>query len=195
MYRAFLLIGAPGSGKGTQGKIIGSIPGFFHIACGDIFRSLDLRSDLGKLFWDYSSRGQLVPDRIVMEMWQSYLSKMVTLGRFKPEIDHLILDGIPRNLAQAEMLNQQLNVIKVFHLHCPDRNALIDRMRKRAIKENRFDDASEEIILKRLAIYETETKPIIDFYGSDKLVTIDSTQFPYKVLRDILNRVDTSEPL
>ena len=60
-YKCVLLFGAPGSGKGTQGKIIGTIPGFFHTACGDIFRSLDLSSDMGRIFWEYSSRGQLVP--------------------------------------------------------------------------------------------------------------------------------------
>ena len=60
-YRTILLFGAPGSGKGTQGKILGSIPGFFHCACGDVFRSLDLKTEIGQAFLAYSSRGELVP--------------------------------------------------------------------------------------------------------------------------------------
>ena len=54
-YKCILLVGAPGAGKGTQGKILGSIPGFYHLACGDVFRSLDLTSSLGKKFMEYSS--------------------------------------------------------------------------------------------------------------------------------------------
>ena len=53
-YKTILLFGAPGSGKGTQGKILGAIPGFFHTACGDIFRSLDLSSEMGRIAWEYS---------------------------------------------------------------------------------------------------------------------------------------------
>ncbi len=61
-YKTILLFGAPGAGKGTQGKILGKVPGFYHLACGDVFRSLDMGSDLGRSFMEYSSRGELVPD-------------------------------------------------------------------------------------------------------------------------------------
>jgi len=90
-YKAFLIFGAPGSGKGTQGRIIGSIPGFYHLACGDVFRSLDTSSELGQKFLSYSSEGKLVPDDITISLWKEYLSKMQTLGRYKQEIDHLVL--------------------------------------------------------------------------------------------------------
>ncbi len=63
-YRTLLIFGAPGSGKGTQGKALGSVPRFFHCACGDVFRSLDTRTKLGQAFLDYSSRGELVPAEI-----------------------------------------------------------------------------------------------------------------------------------
>lgn len=191
-YRTFLIFGAPGSGKGTQGKILGTIPGFYHLACGDVFRSLDLRSDVGRAFLDYSSRGQLVPDDITISLWKTQIERMITLGRFKPDIDHLVLDGIPRNVHQAQMLESELIVRKVFHLSCPDRAKLVERLRRRALKENRFDDASDEIIQKRLQTYELESKPVLEFYGPERLVTIDSTQYPYEVLRDILAQVDTS---
>ena len=61
-FRTILLFGAPGAGKGTQGKILGTIPNFFHCACGEVFRSLQSDSALGPTFIDYSGRGQLVPD-------------------------------------------------------------------------------------------------------------------------------------
>ena len=191
-YRTFLLFGAPGSGKGTQGKILGTIPGFYHLACGDVFRSLDLRSEVGRAFMDYSSKGQLVPDDITISLWKTQIERMITLGRFKPDIDHLVLDGIPRNVHQAQILESELIVRKVFHLSCPDREKLVERLRRRALKENRFDDASDEIIQKRLQTYDLESKPVLEYYGPARLETIDSTQYPYEVLRDILGRVDTS---
>jgi len=66
----YLIFGAPGSGKGTQGRALGTLPGFFHCASGDVFRSIDTRSSLGKAFVEYSSKGQLVPDEITVELWR-----------------------------------------------------------------------------------------------------------------------------
>ena len=63
-YRTYLIFGAPGSGKGTQGRTLGTIPRFFHCACGDVFRSIDTRTSLGKAFLEYSSRGSLFPMRL-----------------------------------------------------------------------------------------------------------------------------------
>lgn len=192
-YRAYLLFGAPGSGKGTQGRVIGSIPGFVHLSCGEVLRSLDLRTDAGKAFWNYSSMGKLVPDDIIYDIWTHQIDNLITLGRFKPEIDHLVLDGIPRNLDQARMLENYLNVKKVFYLHCPDQQKLVERLRKRALRENRIDDASDEIILKRLQSYETETAPVLDFYGKGRVVTIDSLKYPYQVLLEILSHIHTDD--
>jgi len=70
VYKSLLLFGAPGSGKGTQGKILGTIPGFYHCACGDVFRAVDVRSDYGKAFIEYSSKGQLVPDDITIRVYE-----------------------------------------------------------------------------------------------------------------------------
>ena len=65
-YRAILLFGAPGAGKGTQGKILGQIPNFVHFSCGDAFRNLRVDSQLGRVFMEYASKGQLVPDEVVV---------------------------------------------------------------------------------------------------------------------------------
>jgi adenylate kinase len=191
-YKSFLLFGAPGSGKGTQGKILGTIPGFFHIACGDVFRTVDMRSEYGKAFLHYSSKGQLVPDDITMGLWSSQLEGMERTGRFKPEIDFLILDGIPRNLSQAKILTGKLDVRRVFHLECPDKSLVYERLKRRALKENRLDDINDEVIARRLLVYEEETKPVLDFYGSGLITRVNAEQWPYQVLRDILNEIETN---
>jgi adenylate kinase len=184
-YITFLVMGAPGSGKGTQGKAIGAVPRFYHCACGEVFRSLDLRTPLGQKFVDYSSKGLLVPDDLTVELWQKKIDAQVLEGDFKPDIDALVLDGIPRNVNQARLMENLIDVKQVFHLSCPKREELIRRLRKRAIKDNRLDDANEEVIRKRLATYVEETKPVLDFY-SGLVTVIDALQPPVKVLQDIL---------
>ena len=185
-YRTYLVFGAPGSGKGTQGKALGSVPRFFHCACGDVFRSIDTRSKVGQAFIHYSSRGELVPDEICIALWKESIAHAVEAHRFKPELDALLLDGIPRNLEQAMLINSLIEVVKVFHLSCPDRAKLIERLRKRALKDNRLDDANEGVIRRRLETYESETKPVLQYYGPGLIQTIDATQSPARVLWEIL---------
>jgi len=185
-YRTILLVGAPGAGKGTQGKILGTVPDFYHCACGDVFRNLTIDSELGRTFVRYSSKGKLVPDKHTIRLWRENIQAQTQLGRFYPERDTLVLDGIPRNRHQAVMLSDALNVIAVFNFICPDRNKLVGRLQRRALRENRLDDTNLEVINKRLAIYEEETKPVLDYYGPKLVHTIDSTQTPINVLRDIL---------
>ncbi len=189
-YQTILLFGAPGSGKGTQGKILGTIPNFFHCACGDVFRSLSAASPLAKVFIEYTGRGQLVPDQPTIKLWRQFITNSERIGRFHPKTDVLVLDGIPRNLHQAEMLDTTLDVKAVFYLHCPNFNFLVQRLQRRALKENRLDDANLDVIRHRLKVYEQETMPVLDFYGKKRVHRIDSTQTPIKVLRDILSWVD-----
>jgi adenylate kinase len=188
-YQSLLLLGAPGSGKGTQGKILGKIPGFYHCACGDVFRAVDPRSDLGKAFIHYSSKGLLVPDDVTVALWSAQIETMEHSGRFRPESDYLVLDGIPRNLNQAKILTGKLEVRRVFHLDCPDKAKVYDRLKRRALKENRLDDISDETIRRRQEIYEQETIPVLEFYGPKLITDVDSAQQPYEVLRDILRDI------
>ena len=188
-FRTILLVGAPGAGKGTQGKILGTIPNFFHCACGDVFRNLTIDSELGRIFVRYSSKGKLVPDTYTVRLWRDNITAQTQLGRFDPERDTLVLDGIPRNLHQAKMLQDALDIVAVFNFICPDENQLSERLQRRALRDNRLDDANLEVIKKRLAIFEKETKPILDYYGPELVHTIDSTQTPINVLRDILRVV------
>jgi adenylate kinase len=188
-YRTYLIFGAPGSGKGTQGKILGAIPRFFHFACGDVFRALDTRTPLGQKFLEYSSRGELVPDDLTVQLWQARIADVVRSHTYKPDIDSLVLDGIPRNLGQAKIMQDIIEVKKVFHLGCPDRSALVSRLKKRALKENRFDDANDEVIRRRLETYDLESKPMLEFYGPGLTEEIDATQAPVKVAYDLLKTI------
>ena len=79
-----------------------------------------------------------------------------------------------------------IEVVKVFHLSCPDRSTLVERLKKRALKDNRLDDANEAVIHKRLETYEIETKPVLGYYGSALIHEIDATQSPVRVLWEIL---------
>ncbi len=186
---AFIILGAPGSGKGTQGRILGSVPRFFHCACGDVFRSLDTRTALGQQFVAYSSRGELVPDELTIQLWKAQLDNLSATHLYKPDIDFLVLDGIPRNVRQAEIIGRHIEVHQVFHLSCPNRDELARRMRKRALKENRMDDASDRVIDQRIATYELETKPILDHYPSQHVTIIDATQPPVKVLAEMIHTI------
>jgi adenylate kinase len=189
-YRTFILFGAPGSGKGTQGKTLGSIPRFYHCPCGDVFRSIDTRSKVGQAFLEYSSKGQLVPDEITVELWKEAIDAAVDGHKFKPDIDILVLDGIPRNVNQAKIMEEMIDVEKVFHLSCPNRETLFYRLKKRALKDNRLDDANEQVIQRRLETYEHESKPVLGYYNKDRIATVDATQPPAKVLFDILASVN-----
>jgi len=111
-YNTFILFGAPGSGKGTQGKTLGTIPRYYHCACGDVFRSIDTRTKVGKAFLDYSSKGQLVPDDVTVELWREAIDAAVEGHKFKPDIDTLVLDGIPRNVGQAKVMGEMIDVKK-----------------------------------------------------------------------------------
>jgi len=188
-HMCFLIFGAPGSGKGTQGEVIGRIPRFYHMACGDVFRQLDTRTEIGQEFVNYSSKGKLVPDSVTVRLWEAALNSRVDSHAYKPDIDFLVLDGIPRNLGQAEIMDEHIDVLKVFHLSCPNREELARRLRKRALKDNRMDDASDEVIERRIATYEAETKPVLEFYGADRVVEIDATKQPIEVLSEIIHSI------
>jgi adenylate kinase len=188
-YRAFLIFGAPGSGKGTQGAVLGRIPRFYHCACGDVFRGLDTRTPLGQKFVEYSSKGQLVPDDTTVALWRANMLNREDSHLFKPDIDFLILDGIPRNVEQAKILEQYIEVLQVFHLSCPNRQELYRRLRKRALKDNRLDDASDVVIEKRLRTYEEESKPLLEYYQDEKVTTIDASQHPAVVFHQMLGTI------
>ncbi len=185
-FKSFIFVGAPGCGKGTQGAILGAIPRFHHFSTGDAFRQLDTRTEIGQEFIKYSSKGELVPDELTVRFFRSQIDARIGSAQFKPDIDILILDGIPRSLQQAKLLEQHVEVLQIFHLSCPDRDELITRIRKRALKQGRLDDANEDVIRNRIQTYEDETRELLEFYGNIRS-NINANQQPIKVLDDILS--------
>lgn len=188
-FQTVLLFGAPGSGKGTQGKILGHVPGFYHLSCGEVFRTLDMSSEIGKTFMKYSSKGLLVPDDVTVKMWQHNMHARTVLSDYKPRADLLVLDGIPRNVNQAKLLEKHLNVLMIIHLVCPDKEEMIKRLRRRALKENRIDDAREDVIRKRWEVYEKETFPVLEYYPKSIIKEVNATGSPARVLEHILEWV------
>ena len=188
-FRTFLFFGAPGSGKGTQGRVLGKIPRFYHCACGDVFRNLDITSELGSVFYEYSSRGELVPDEVTVKMWAENIRAHAVIGDYKHHNDLLVLDGIPRTIEQAKLMDEYIEVLCVIHLSCNDEKEMFERLKRRALKSNRHDDADEKVIRHRWDVYEQETAPVLRHYTKDMVTDIDSLHSPAQVLHDILDVV------
>ena len=184
-YRTILLFGAPGSGKGTQGKILGQIPGFHHSATGDIFRTLDLKSEMGRKFSEYAGRGELVPDEFTINLWKQYIKGQELVNQFHPETEILVLDGIPRNVTQAKLLADTIDPVAIIYLRA-ERAKMVERLRRRALKENRFDDASDEVINRRMEVFGRETRPVLDLYPPEIIHRIDATMSQIRVLSEIV---------
>jgi adenylate kinase len=185
-FRSVLLLGAPGSGKGTQGAILKSTPGFFHFSSGEVFRRLDPESRLGRLFLEHSTRGELVPDDVVLQVWLANIQAHAVLGDFKPSRHLLLLDGIPRTVQQARLVEPHLDVLAVVHLVCHDREAMVARLRARALKENRPDDTDEKVIRRRFEVYERETRPLLDYYPRERIIAVDCEGVPARVASRVL---------
>jgi len=184
-YASILMFGGPGTGKGTQGLILGQMPNLVHLAMGDIFRALDKSSDLGKEFLSYSTKGLLVPDDFTVRLFRRHVDSKILAGQIDPSYHYLLLDGIPRTQSQVQLLKDVIEVKKIVHLGVKDRQALITRLRGRALKADRPDDADTEVIRKRLNVYDNETKPVLDAYPAQLICHVNGDQPPLAVLRDI----------
>jgi adenylate kinase len=161
-----LLLGPQGSGKGTQAKLISQTYGIPQVATGDMIREIkELDTPLGRRVKEIYDRGELVDDATIIELIESRLDRGDTIPGF-------ILDGYPRNIAQAEALDELLarlgrDLDVVFQLQIPDREVLIERIAKRAVEEGRSDD-TPDAIRKRLEIYDRETAPLVEHYRATR---------------------------
>ena len=161
-----LLLGPQGSGKGTQAKLISRTYGIPQIATGDMIREIkELDTELGRRVREIYDRGDLVDDATIVDLIESRLDRGDTIPGF-------ILDGFPRNTAQAAALDALLSRLRrdldvVFELQIGDREVLLERLAKRAAEEGRTDD-TPDAIRKRLEIYERETAPLVDYYRSTR---------------------------
>ena len=157
-----ILFGPPGAGKGTQSAKIIEKYSLTHISTGDLFRKhLKEGTALGKLAQDYMSKGNLVPDQLVIDMVDDKISN-------GSNSNGIIFDGFPRTTPQAEALDKLLASksvpIKVLIELVVPEDELKLRLAERAIKENRPDDAKPEVIANRIAVYKAETISVADYY-------------------------------
>jgi adenylate kinase len=173
-----VLLGAPGSGKGTQGEILADRLGVPHIASGELLRDA-ARSDVGRQIAGYVDRGELVPDDLVVALMCDVLGRATDSAGY-------ILDGFPRTRGQAERLEALAAPEAVVYLSLSD-DVARQRMARRATQAGRNDDADREVIERRLRVFHAETEPLLDFYRERGLLaTVDASQPPEDVGAAIL---------
>jgi adenylate kinase len=185
-YQTILLFGAPGSGKGTQGKNLGRLPGYLHFACGDAFRSLDPASELGRAFAQHSSGGGLVPDELTVRLWRQSIDALIASAKFDPDWDTLLLDGIPRTVKQARLLDDSIVVNGVIYLVCNNVEEIVARLRKRAESSGRADDTDEEVIRHRMDVYEEVTRPVLELYPRNRIFRVNAVRPVEAVTADLV---------
>jgi adenylate kinase len=184
---AFLIFGAPGSGKGTVGAKLSAATGIKHLSTGEIFRGLSPDSEDGKLFASYAHEGKLVPDELTVQIFSHYIRDLINDNMFDPTKDSFLLDGIPRTVAQADLIEEVVDVKHIFVLDIPDYSVIVERLLKRGAIEYRKDDADESLIRARLIEYETKTAAVLETYDSSIITKINGNSSPDEVFRDVLN--------
>ncbi|GIM97359.1 adenylate kinase [Paractinoplanes toevensis] len=189
-----LLVAPPGAGKGTQGALIATHFGIPHIATGDLLRDhVAQGTELGRAVRDHLSRGELVPDEIVLDMVRTAFADAKAAG------GGYVLDGMPRNMAQARALYEigrslEMTANVALHLKADDEE-LTRRLLARAALEGRSDD-TEEVIRRRLALYHEVTHPIVGWYASRGiLVTVDAMPPMERVARQVLTALEAMSSL
>lgn len=180
-----IILGAPGSGKGTQADLLAEKFGLTHLSSGQLLRKeAETGSPKGKLIADLLIGGKLLPFETVLELLEPAL-KTITSG--------FILDGTPRNLHQSEYLDyffqeNKITLNKVIYLDIPIEEG-VKRIMKRAEIEHRSDD-NYESVKKRMQAYQAETLPVIDYYQEKGLLLkIDGTPDIQTIFIDIVNHL------
>jgi len=177
-----VILGAPGSGKGTLSKVLQDEYGIHHISTGDLIRKSE-DEELKKII----EGGNLVPDSMMVKMLNKELEKIdVAKG--------IIFDGFPRTIKQAKKLDSILGKMGLGLNHAIfldlDEETAKERIRERAKKEDRKDDTSDEIIENRFKEYHDKTFPLLDFYKrSRKLLKIDAEGGKDKVLASVVEKL------
>jgi adenylate kinase len=193
-----LVLGPQGAGKGTQAKRISAEYEIPHVATGDMFRALDASTELGREVGEFMARGDLVPDALTVEMIENRLAE-------PDAADGFVLDGFPRNLAQARALDAMLGGIgrvldAILFFSISDEIGM-ERALSRAALEGRADD-TREVIAHRLELYHRETEPIVEHYRTTgKLIPLHADRSIEQVwseiseaLQQVVAGVGSTEP-
>ena len=180
-----LLIGAPGSGKGTQAVRIAETLGITHISSGDLLRQhVTEGTAFGQQVQQYVSRGDLVPDQMVLDMLRKPIVAASEAGGY-------VLDGFPRTVEQAKVAYDTARALGVavqiaIHLHVPT-----EELVRRLLARGRGSDDTQEVIEHRLEVYEAKTKPMIDYYAErERLLTVDGSLPPDGVTAAVMAGID-----
>ena len=166
-----ILFGAPGAGKGTQANFLINEFDLTQISTGDMLReAVKSKTELGKKVETIMANGDLVPDDIIFSLISNRLNNQDTKNGF-------ILDGFPRNLNQAQKLDEILYDVNthldfVFHIDVEEA-ILTSRIENRAKQEKvtRKDDTSS-VLIERLKVYNRETKPVLEYYSSQNILSV-----------------------
>ncbi|MCQ2061857.1 MAG: nucleoside monophosphate kinase [Fibrobacter sp.] len=183
---AVLIFGAPGSGKGTVGAKLAATTALKHISTGDIFRGIAPSSESGKLLASYSSKGLLVPDEATVEIFGRFIEGLVNTNKVNPDKDMLLLDGIPRTVAQVKLIESVVDVKHIFVLDIKDEATIVARLLNRAKIEGRKDDADESVIKNRLKVYKESTAKVLGKYNKKIVSHIVGDNTPDEVFCDVL---------
>jgi adenylate kinase len=181
------LIGAPGSGKGTQGVVLAERLGVPHVSTGELLRDDVARGTaLGRRIAAGLDRGELVPDDLMVEVVQERLAAIRGAGGY-------VLDGFPRTLAAERLLPGGVADVVVF-LALPDEVAW-KRLEHRSTQSGRSDDADGATIEHRLKVFHAETEPLLDYYREQGILrVVDADQAPERVLADIEAAIGSTGP-
>jgi adenylate kinase len=194
MYKAILIFGPPGIGKGTQAKLLGKLNCFFHFSTGEMFRAVKndpamRNSEIGKEIISTMDQGKLISDKLTTDLFFKTMETYEREGKFKADEQTIILDGIPRNIAQVGLIHGKVEVIKIISLVSSDNEVLAERIEKRALLEGRKDD-TRDVLKQRLETYEQETKKILDKYPKDSIIEIDGFGNIENIQEEILEKLE-----
>lgn len=184
-----IFLGPPGAGKGTQAKLLAELVQIPHISTGEILReAIAAQTPLGKKAQEYVDQGELVPDRLILDLIEQRLGQTDAQRGW-------ILDGFPRNVGQANFLDELLGklnqssnyLVYVVNLEVPE-EVLITRLLSRGRK-----DDNRQTIRRRLQVYQEQTEPLIDFYRTrNRLYSVDGNRLPEEVTESLKEIVNTA---
>lgn len=180
--QAVVLVGPPGSGKGTQGRALGNLPHLVHYEMGESLRRIDESSELGRRIHAETASGRLLPDELVLQVFDEDVERLEEEGELRPEEQVLLLDGLPRTLRQAEELSRRLDLLGAIELDVDDVTELYERLQRRGLENGRIDDVSESVIEERIRQYERESRPVLDALDRESVRSVDASEGPLEVL-------------